>query len=83
MSTFTLQSTFESQGVLTPITLQVHHHHYKKMTKRHLNQDHQFGTIHIMAVTLEDISLDFSSLPVEEQIRLRRESWNYVRNKGR
>ena len=82
MSTFTFQSTIQHQGVLIHITLHVHHRHYKKMTQCHLNQDPKLGTIRIVAVNHEDVELDFSSLPIEEQIRLRRESWDYVRNKG-
>ncbi|MFJ1269968.1 hypothetical protein ACD661_15525 [Legionella lytica] len=80
MSIITFQSTFEHDGVSTPITLYVHHRYYKKRTHRHLNQDPEFGSVKISVIHHGGLEIAFSSLSIEEQIRLRHESWKYILN---
>ncbi|CAM4376568.1 MAG: hypothetical protein LEGION0403_FIIPPAGN_02065 [Legionella sp.] len=78
MPIFSFSSTLVQDDNSHPILVSVHHQFHKKLTQRHLNQDHCLGSIRILSIRQSDEWVAFTSLPVDEQIRLRHESWNYI-----
>lgn len=78
MTIFSFSSTLVQEGSLRQIFVAVKHQFYKKLTQQHLNQDSRLGSITILSLHQGEVCVAFTSLPIEDQIRLRHESWNYI-----
>ncbi|WP_058532953.1 hypothetical protein [Legionella saoudiensis] len=78
MSQFSFTSTLIHDNQSQEVVVSVTHRLHKKSTQRRLNQDSRFGSLFITAIQAGDTALSFASLNIEDQIRLRHESWDYL-----
>lgn len=81
MPNFSYPFTLTLNQELIDVTIWAAHRVYQKTTQRHLNQDATLGTLNIVSLHHNARHFVFSSLPIQEQINIRRAGWDYLLKK--